>query len=175
MRRWLKPIPLIVLLALVSVVVGCSSGPVARPEVGNPAPDFELKDLKGDLISLTSLYGQPVLLNFWATWCPPCRAEMPYLQQVHEQWSSKGLILLAVNFRESRTEVNIFMETNDLTFRVLLDTSGSTTQQYNVRAIPTTFFIDRDGTIKDIQFGPFQNQAEIEARLDKLTLPSLAE
>ena len=110
MNKITKPI-LILIVTLVVLVIGCqrsqepSNG--ASPQnyesaqVGNRAPDFELNNLEGQLVSLGDLRGKPVLINFWATWCPPCRAEMPYLQQIYEEWSDKGLVLLAINIGES--------------------------------------------------------------------------
>ena len=162
---------MILVLLLVSglAIAGCSSGttPGQAPRVGNMAPDFQLPDLEGRTVSLSDFHGMPVLLNFWATWCGPCRAEMPFIQDVFEdkKFSEKGLVILAVNLGESRSKVEQFMETYGLSFEVLLDTSQDVGQAYNIRGIPTTFFIDKDGIIKDIKIGAFSNTEEIEWRL----------
>jgi len=83
---------LLIILTLGLLVTSCAEPSVAR--VGEPAPDFKLQNLDGQYISLSDLRGKPVLLNFWATWCKFCRDEMPYLQQVYEEWSGKGLVVL---------------------------------------------------------------------------------
>ncbi len=167
MNKILKiTLPVIVVLAL--FMTGCSSSPSQDTKVGSLAPDFQLYNLNGKPVSLSDYRGTPVLLNFWATWCPPCRAEMPYLQQVYEEWSVQGLKLLAVNIGESSAEVEEFMQSYNLTFPVLLDTKQDVSQIYNIRYIPATFFIDKDGIIQVVKVGPFQNKAEIESTLIKI-------
>jgi len=158
-------------LVLVSglVIGGCSSSPAPTPvpQVGNPAPDFQLQSLDGQAVSLSALRGRPVLLNFWATWCGPCQIEMPFLQEAFDdsEWSEKGLVILAVNQGESPSRAKQFMERNDLSFLVLLDTNFEVSEAYNASRIPVTFFIDKDGIIKDKKIGPFTSQAEIDWRL----------
>ena len=159
---------LVAVVALGLVIPGCSSGDVSpsTPQE-NMAPDFQLPDLDGHLVTLSELRGSPVLLNFWATWCGPCRAEMPFIQDIYENesFSDKGLVILAVNIGENSSTAKRFMVDNELTFAVLLDTDQKIAPEYNVRAIPTTFFIDEDGIIRDIKVGAFSSRAEIEQRL----------
>lgn len=160
-------LPIILILGL--VLAGCSSGfesLVAR--VGEPGPDFELEDLRGQTISLRNLRGSPVMLNFWATWCPACRAEMPYLQQTYEEWSDKGLVLLAINIGESRATIEQFMLSNNLSLPVLLDIREVVARKYNITAIPTTLFIDKDGIIQEKIIGAFPNKEAIEKHLGKI-------
>ena len=162
---------LVLLLMPGLAMAGCSSGTAEDqvPQVikDNVAPDFQLSDLEGRTVSLSDFRGKPVLLNFWATWCGPCRAEMPFIQDVFEdkRFSEKGLVIVAVNLGESRSKVVQFMEDYGLSFDVLLDTSRNVGQAYNIRGIPTTFFIDKDGIIKDIKIGAFSKKEEIEWRL----------
>ena len=140
------------------------------PRVGRLAPDFELADIDGQSVSLESLRGQYVMLNFWATWCGPCRAEMPFMQEIYEnsEWSEAGVIIVAVNVGESATQARAFMDDFGFGFRVLLDSATKTAAEYNIRGIPTTFFIDRDGIIRDIRVGTFRSRAEIESILTSL-------
>ena len=159
---------LLPLLALVLLVAGCSPTSTQGIKIGNQAPSFQLHNLDGELVSLSDFQGEPVLINFWATWCPPCRAEMPYLQQIYEEWLERGLVLLAVNIGESSSEVAEFMQSYNLSFPVLLDTKQEISQKYNVRGIPTTFFIDKDGVIQDVKVGSFQSKEEIESSLSKI-------
>ena len=136
--------------------------------VGDLAPDFQLQDLGGQVVSLSTLRGVPVMLNFWASWCGPCRAEMPYIQQVHEEWSDKGLVVLSINTDEGSSEVRQFMQSNDYSFPVLLDTKKDIARKYNIQGIPTTFFIDKDGMIQEWKLGAFQSKEEIEDCLSKV-------
>jgi len=157
---------------MLMVMVGCSSTPASTPlpQRGGFAPDFQLQRLDGETISLVDLRGRPVMLNFWASWCDPCRAEMPLIQEIFEskEWSDKGLVILAVNIGESAATAEEFMVDNDLSFSVLLDTSQDVARDYNIRGIPTTFFIDKDGIIKDVKIGVITGRAEWEERLSKI-------
>ncbi len=159
-------------LVLGLILAGCSSGSeVAQgPQVDKLAPDFQLQTLDGQAVSLVDFRGKPVLLNFWATWCGPCRFEMPFIQEIFEkkEWSDTGLVILAIDIGESPSEVKEFMENYDLSFTVLLDTNQDVALKYNIRAIPTTFFIDKDGIIQDIKVGAFSGKTEIEKRLVKI-------
>ena len=147
------------------IAMGCSA-PAA--EVGKPAPDFRLSDLAGEEVNLSDFEGKPVLLNFWAGWCRPCKEEMPYLQQVYEEWSDRGLVVLTVNLGDSRSEVNRFMQSNRLSLPVLLDTKQSLAQKYNVASIPTTFFIDKDGIVRAKIIGGFRSKEAIETKLGQI-------
>ena len=161
---------------LISVIIaalvfgGLSAGctPAQGTRTGNLAPDFQLAGLDSQPVSLSDFRGNSVLLNFWASWCGPCKAEMPYLQMMHEEWSSKGLIILAVDIGENPSTASEFVEKYALSFRVLLDTDQEVALKYNIRSIPTTFFIDEDGKIRDTRIGAFSSKAEIERRLDKI-------
>ena len=168
MRKEKVVIMLALVLVLGLLVAGCASTTAQVTGSVNLAPDFQLPILGGKTVYLSDFRDKPVMLNFWASWCRPCRAEMPYIQQVYEEWSDKGLVVLAVNIGESSAKVKEFVLNYGLSFPVLLDTKGDIAQQYNIRAIPTTFFIDKSGAIKDIKIGAFPNKAAIEAGLDKI-------
>lgn len=134
----------------------------------NLAPDFQLKGLDGKIYTLSGFRGRPVLINFWATWCGPCRGEMPYLEEVYRDWKEKGLVFLAVNIGESASDVREFMDRYGLTMPVLMDTSRAVAGKYNITGIPTTYFIDSDGIIQNKVAGAFPNKASIEKYLGKL-------
>jgi peroxiredoxin len=146
------------------LLAGCTSNP---PREEATAPDFQLKSLAGPTVSLSTLRGRPVLLNFWATWCGPCRSEMPFLQQLFNdpQWQAQGLVLLAVNLEESEAAVRQFMTDNTFSFTVLLDTAGEAGRLYNISAIPTTYIIDKDGIIKNSRTGAFASKSQISQML----------
>jgi peroxiredoxin len=140
------------------------------PAPGRTAPDFSLAGLDGEIVSLKDYRGSPVLLNFWATWCGPCRFEMPFIQEIYldPDWQAAGVEIIAVNLGESSSEVEEFLSDNGLTFPVLLDSSTEVANRYNIRAIPTTLFIDKDGIIKRIDTGAFASAQEIDERLLEL-------
>ncbi len=121
--------------------------PAPAPVVGAPAPDFSLNNLAGSAVRLSDLKGQVVLVNFWATWCGPCRLEMPSIQQQYEALKDKGFTVLAVNLDEPAEDVGRYTSALGLTFPVLLDPGAKVNDLYRVRGYPTTFFVDRDGMI----------------------------
>jgi thiol-disulfide isomerase/thioredoxin len=109
--------------------------------------DFSLSLLEGETKSLSSFKGKVVFLNFWATWCGPCRVEMPSMESVYKKFNDKGLEILAVNCSEDQATVRSFMKNEGFTFPALLDLDGRVSLNYGVQSIPTTFLIDRDGMI----------------------------
>jgi len=163
----LKAVLLIILISGL-LITGCSAGTNQKPVIGKPAPDFQLKNLDGQSISLSDFRGKPVLINFWASWCQPCVYEMPFIQEVFEEWSGQGLVVLTINIGESPSQVEEFMQSQGLSLPVLLDLKGSIAQKYNIWFIPTTFFLDKDGIIQGIKAGPFQSKEEIEAGIGRV-------
>jgi cytochrome c biogenesis protein CcmG, thiol:disulfide interchange protein DsbE len=123
-----------------------------QPAIGYPAPDFTQTTLAGETISLAGLRGTPVVLNFWATWCDPCRREMPALQATAEQFDGQVLIL-GIDQGEAAPTVAAFIEEYGLTYPILLDEAFTVGDLYNVRGMPTTFFIDGDGIIRHLWVG----------------------
>jgi peroxiredoxin len=122
--------------------------------VGEIAPDFTLIDIRDDeQISLSQFDGRPVMLNFWATWCPPCRKEMPLLQDAYEEHQGDGLIILTIAVSDKAKNVLDFSDQHDLTFPLLIDTKDRVAVQYKVLGIPTSYFIDSDGVIASVQVG----------------------
>jgi peroxiredoxin len=121
-------------------------------EINATAPGFSLFSTGGNHVELSEIVGTPVIINFWATWCTPCLVEMPMLQKRFDSYQP-DLYVLAVNSGESKTIVNKYIEENDLTIPALLDPTRSVVKMYNVRAYPTTYFIDRQGIIQAIYVG----------------------
>lgn len=141
-----------------------SANRLPAPQEGFPAPDFTLKTLSGDQITLSDFQGNPVLINLWASWCGPCRAEMPDIQEVYDEYKDQGFVVLAVNAtNQDRVKgVQTFVDKHDLTFPILLDQSGSVSDLYNLRSLPTSFFITPDGTIHKIVIGGPMQQPTIK-------------
>jgi peroxiredoxin len=115
--------------------------------IGAKAPDFELKTLTGDTVKLSDLQGKKVMLNFWATWCPPCKAEMPEMEQFSKQIGD-DTVILAVNI-DPQLDVKGFVKENKITFPVLLDTEDKVNETYQILSIPTTYFINSKGIIQN--------------------------
>lgn len=153
-------------------ISGCSGNSTQElAVVGKKAPAFELQDLEGNTVSLSDFSGSPILINFWYTGCPPCREEMPYLQELYSEMHDDGLIILAINGGESAGTVTQYLDDNHLSSlfdTMLLDHNFSTFEKYQIQFYPTSFFVDRDGIIREKVIGAFQSKAAIEKRLDKI-------
>jgi thiol-disulfide isomerase/thioredoxin len=126
---------------------------ITVPKKKTEAIDFELEDMNGDIKKLSSYSGKVVFLNFWATWCGPCRIEMPSMQRVYEEFKDKGFVIVAVDLQEDKKVVKKFITEYNLTFPVLLDKTGKVGGIYGARSIPTTYLIDRNGYIIGRQIG----------------------
>jgi peroxiredoxin len=144
--------------------VSASSGQLQE----QTAPDFTLTSLSGETVSLSDYTGQVVLVNTWATWCPPCKAEMPAINTFYETHKQEGFVVLAVNSKEDAQTVKTFIEANGFSFPVLLDTQAEVTNLYQVRGLPTSFIIDRDGFIQYVHVGEITTQ-----QLETIVLPLL--
>ena len=139
---------------------GSSDNDVAQPsgeesglEIGQAAPDFEMEMLEGGTAKLSDYRGQPVIINFWATWCPPCRAEMPDFEKLHNE---EDAVILAVNLTDSessRVDVSNFVDELGLTLPVLLDEEGSVEDSYQLSAYPTSYMVDSEGVTQYVVRG----------------------
>jgi peroxiredoxin len=129
-------------------------GRVAAPELNAVAPDFTLTTLDGAEINLASLRGTPLLINFWATWCEPCRVEMPILQDFYETHRASGLRILAVNLGETPDIIRRWVDDYGLTFDIILDPQQSLAALYQIRGQPSTYAISPSGIITAIYYGP---------------------
>jgi peroxiredoxin len=137
------------------------------PHQGFLAPEMDLATLDGERVRLSDLRGKPVLINFWASWCGPCRAEMPHFQAAFEDHAGDGLVVLGVNQIESASPVASFVQELDLTFPILMDSDGDVSAAYQVRGLPTSFFVDADGIIRDLFIGPM-TPGFIESKLETI-------
>jgi cytochrome c biogenesis protein CcmG, thiol:disulfide interchange protein DsbE len=149
---------------------GRSTADVAAPQAGFPAPDFTLKTPAGKSYTLSELRGSAVLVNLWATWCPPCRAEMPAIQRLYEEYKDQGLVVLAVNAtnQDNPLAVAPFVAEYGLTFPILLDETGDVSQKYQLRSLPSSYFIRRDGRIEEVVFGGPMSEALLRTRIDRI-------
>lgn len=165
-RIWYIAMAVVVLGVSVGVLLSSSgiAKPLqVRPEVGYLAPDFTLSTLDGGMVTLSELKGKRVFLNFWASWCPPCRMEMPAIQSVYES-KEPDVVFVAINIQEPKAQVRKFMDDNGYTFPAALDTAAKVASLYLVRAIPTSFVIDAEGVIRAKHIGVL-NQSYLEEML----------
>lgn len=149
-----------------------SAGQLPSPREGFPAPDFTLHAVDGQAATLSAYRGKVVILNLWASWCGPCRAEMPAIQQVYAANRERGLEVLAVNstIQDTAVDAQTFAQNLGLTFPILLDPDGAVSRSYLLRALPSTFFIDRKGVIRTVVFGGPMSAATVETKIEALLL-----
>ncbi len=165
-RGWL---PGILAVAVVSFVVGgCAPVAGVGSQKGSVAPDFSLLALDGGAGNLRDYRGRTVILNFFATWCGPCRAEMPDLQAVYSELRDEGLVVVGVNQGEKQDRVLAFAREFSLTFPILRDEDMSVGRKYGVRAFPTTFIIDSRGVIRNVIVGGPLTRSTIRRQVEGL-------
>lgn len=146
--------------------------PIPDPvRAGEPPPDFSTTTPDGEPIALSDFRGSVVALNFWATWCVPCRAEMPALQNASETFASGELVIVGVNAGESPRQVREFLDEHGLTFPIALDRNGSIADLYGVRVFPTTIWIDAQGNVQAEHYGPLTEE-QIEGYVTELLADS---
>jgi cytochrome c biogenesis protein CcmG/thiol:disulfide interchange protein DsbE len=141
----------------------------SAPQAGFTAPDFTLKTPEGETYTLSELKGNAVLVNLWATWCPPCRAEMPAIQKMYDEYKDQGFVVLAVNstIQDSAIEIPAFTTEYDLNFPILLDELGDVTRMYQVRSLPSSYFINRLGIITEVVIGGPMSEALLRTRIEQ--------
>lgn len=142
----------------------------SAPQAGFAAPDFALKTPAGREYTLSELKGNAVLVNLWATWCPPCRAEMPAIERMYREYKDRGLVVLAVNITYQDDPANIapFVQKYDLTFPILLDETGAVGATYQMRSLPSTYFINRTGVIQEVVIGGPMSEALLRTRVEQI-------
>ena len=140
---------------IAQIPAGAFSG---SPQIGDPAPDFALAEVDGNIVSLLDLHGRPVIINFWATWCAPCRLEMPELQAAYQSYQDDKLAILAINREETAEEVAAYFQELQLTFTPLLDEEAVIANLYQVFNMPTTYFVNPDGLVTAVHHGPLSQK-----------------
>jgi peroxiredoxin len=159
----MRNIALVIIVLLVGASVYLVSSSSSRPPsemakaviVGEIAPDFQLEDTKGSKISLSELRGKVVMVNFWATWCPPCIEEMPSMERLHEVMAADDFVMLAINTEQNgRSVVSDFLKKTPYTFPILYDDKGDVQKLYGVYKFPESFIVDKDGKVVEKIIGP---------------------
>ena len=167
---------LILLLGLAWIFVSAdrsgtsTAGQIPAPQQGFLAPDFELKTPTGESVELSDLRGQAVLVNLWATWCPPCRAEMQTIETVYNEYKDQGFVVLAVNmtYQDNQFDIMPFITEQGLTFPVLLDETGDMANAYQLKSLPSSYFIGRDGIIHEVVIGGPMAEALLRTRVEDI-------
>jgi peroxiredoxin len=142
----------------------------SAPFTGFEAPDFKVANNQGESISLSDYKGQAVLLNYWASWCSPCRAEMPAMERIYQEYKDQGFEILAVNSsqQDDKQKAIDFAKELELSFPILFEEDGSVSKQYQIQALPSSFFIDKDGVIQEIVIGGPMSEALLLIRVQNL-------
>ena len=175
-KRW--SLLMVVVFVLCAAWIGLSAVPLSGdpaaalslPRKGFTAPDFSLDQMQGGEITLSDLRGKAVILNLWASWCLPCRAEMPAMQRVYEANRDRGLEILAIHatYQDSLAAAQAFVDEHHLTFPILLDSTGEVANLYRLRSLPTTFFIDPQGIIQQVIIGGPMSEATLQVAVEIL-------
>jgi thiol-disulfide isomerase/thioredoxin len=163
-QLWIWAVMAVIAIALLVVALTTSSGTQS-----GDAPNFTANTLAGETITLNDYRGKVVMLNFWATWCPPCRAEMPSIQAAYDQYEDRGFVVLAINNSEPASQITPFANTLDLGFPIVLDTSARLQQIFGIQGYPTSIFINAEGNVYATHTGmitPDQLTTYIETGLD---------
>lgn len=176
-RRWTALSLIVIALGVIwtfasrAPIAATSGGaPPPSPREGFSAPEFSLETIDGGQVTLSDLRGKAVLVNFWASWCPPCRAEMPAIERVYRSYKDLGLEVLAVNTtnQDDVTAAAAFIQELGLTFPIPLDRSGAVSASYNLRGLPSSYFIDQQGIIRSVVVGGPMSEALIQSRVEQL-------
>lgn len=176
-RRWeilmLVSLAAAILWTVVSRVPSAVGAPLSSspsPREGFLAPDFTLDTLDGTKVTLSDLRGKIVVINLWATWCPPCRAEMPALENAYQQYKDSGVVVLGLNVtnQDSESEVPRFVDEFGLTFPILLDRDGSVSALYQLRGLPTTYFVNRAGIIRTVVVGGPMSETFFRSKIEAM-------
>jgi peroxiredoxin len=142
-----------------------ATGPA--PRLDQPAPEFQLRTLDGQVVSLSDYKGRPVWISFWASWCPPCRAENPDIDEMYQKYKDQGLVVLAPAIGEDSGTVAGYVKRTDLTFTVGVDETTELAANYRIVGIPTHFFIDRDGVLRVWRIGSMSTKT-MEKNIEKI-------
>lgn len=157
-------------LPWMSTASAAEEEPDQSPLVGKTAPEVSLSTIDGKAVKLSDQKGKVVVLDFWATWCPPCRLSLPHVQELSQKKDllEKGLAVFAVNAKEDKEDVEPFMKKNSYSFTVLMDAEGKAMDAYGVRGIPTTVVVGRDGKVKNVfvGFNPKESPKALDAAVE---------
>ena len=147
-----------------------TSANTSAPQTGFTAPDFTLQTPTGESYTLSELRGKAILVNLWATWCPPCRAEMPAIEKMYQEYKDQGFIVLAIDMTYQDDPFNVvpFTQEYGLTFPILLEETGNVASAYQLRSLPSSYFINRAGVIAEVVIGGPMSEALLRTRIEQI-------
>jgi cytochrome c biogenesis protein CcmG/thiol:disulfide interchange protein DsbE len=166
-KSWPKAIAFGVLLAILALMGWGLMRTYAGPRDQGDAPDFTLYTFDGDEVALSKLRGRVVIINFWASWCPPCREEAAYLEATWRKYRDQGVVLLGIDYVDTEAEALAYMAEFDITYPNGPDLGTRISQAYRIQGVPETFFIGKDGTLRGVKIGPLF-PPELDERIDEL-------
>ncbi|MGV3487430.1 MAG: thiol-disulfide oxidoreductase ResA [Tuberibacillus sp.] len=167
LKLFVRIIATLVILAAVIFTIYEVVKDKSTVSVGEKAPDFELKTMDGQIVKLSDLKGQGILLNFWGTWCDPCKKEMPAINAAEER-HLKDVKIIAVNIRETTSDVRKFYKRYHLNFTTVLDRNGKVKDAYHIDNIPSTFLIDKNGVVVKKITGPMESVDDVVKNLKRI-------
>ena len=144
-------------------IVQAATGPVAT----GPAPDFSLTTFQGETITLSELQGQVVVINFWASWCPPCRQEAAYLERTWRKYRERGVMFIGVDYADTEKEALAYIDEFDITYPNGPDIGTRIAQAYRIRGVPETFFVDKRGQLRGVHIGPLR-PPQLDKKIEEL-------
>ncbi len=165
--RWGRIVAYALVLAILALVGWGLAKAQAGPRSEGEAPDFVLETFDGEAIRLSELRGQVVVINFWASWCPPCREEAAYLEETWRAYRERGVVFLGVDYVDTEAEALAYIAEFDITYPNGPDLGTRISQAYRIQGVPETFFVARDGTLRGVKIGPLA-PPELEQRLEAL-------
>ena len=157
----------VLIVGLIGLLAWAMSSNLQGRVQEGPAPDFNLTSFGGDTIRLSDLRGQVVVLNFWASWCPPCREEAPYLEETWRTYQQRDVVFIGVDYVDVEPEALAYIEEFDITYFNGPDLRTVISQAYNIQGVPETFFIDKTGIIRHVHVGPLI-PPDLEQQINKL-------
>lgn len=166
-QSWAKPLAYGGVLALLGLLGWGLVQAQAGPRDEGPAPDFTLVTFSGEQVTLSLLRGQVVVINFWASWCPPCREEAAYLESTWRAYRDRGVVFIGVDYADTEREALAYIDEFDITYPNGPDIGTRISQAYRIQGVPETFFVAKDGTLRGVKIGPLA-PPELEERLESL-------
>lgn len=170
-RRTLFKAGIIVAFAVLLAILGLLAWGLHKSQAGQrdsgKAPDFTLTGYDGRVVTLISLRGQVVVINFWASWCVPCRQEAAYLERTWRKYKDRGVVFIGVDYVDTEKEARQYIQEFDITYINGPDLGTRISQAFNIKGVPETYYVDRDGTLRGMTIGPLQSP-ELDQRIDQL-------
>lgn len=169
-RRWSRLVFGLVLVFLLAFLgaIALRMRTLGGPVSAGPAPNFTLQRYDGDELTLSDLRGQVVVVNFWASWCTPCRYEQPILERAWRRYKDKGVVFIGVDYVDTEPAARAYLAEFDVTYPNGPDLGGKISRAYRIRGVPETFFVSRDGRVADVEIGPLSGEARLVSAIEAL-------